>query len=227
MVAVTVTVVLPNQPPVANAGADRTVECSSPEGTPVMLDGTGSTDPDSTPGTNDDIVSYEWLVNGAVVADTATATVSLPAGATTVTLRVTDSQGATDEDEVVINVADTIPPVLHVSARPDTLWPPNHTLREIQVRVEVVDACSPPAAIGVRLVNAWSDEPDNGTGDGDTENDIEGASLGTDDRNLRLRAERAGPGDGRTYTLVLSATDAAGQATEGSALVRVPHDQGH
>ena len=35
-----------NEPPVADAGPDQTLECSSPGGTPAMLDGTGSSDPD-------------------------------------------------------------------------------------------------------------------------------------------------------------------------------------
>ncbi|HUD71996.1 MAG TPA: hypothetical protein VMQ62_08545, partial [Dongiaceae bacterium] len=93
-VPITIKVILPNAPPVANAGPDQTVECSSPNGTPVALDGSHSTDPDSTAGTNDDIATFEWLVNGAVVATGATASATLPTGATTVTLKVTDKAGA-------------------------------------------------------------------------------------------------------------------------------------
>jgi K319-like protein len=226
-VPVTVNVILPNQPPVADAGADRTIECSSPNGTPVALDGTHSSDPDSTPGTNDNITKYEWLVNGAVVASTATATVTLPLGTTTVTLRVTDKAGATATDDVVITVADTTPPALHLVAHPNKLWPPNHTMRDVDVQVEMVDACTPPGQITVVLTGVTSSEPDNGTGDGDTDNDIQGADVGTDDRSVQLRAERSGHGNGRTYTLNYTATDATGLASEGSVKVRVPHDQGH
>lgn len=226
-VGVKVSVVLPNQPPVANAGDDQTVECSSPSGAPVALNGSGSTDPDSTPGTNDDITTFEWLVNGNVVAGTMSGTVALPPGTTVVTLRVTDKQGATATDDVVVTIVDTAPPLLLVSPQPDMLWPPNHKMRDINVRVEVIDACTPPLAMTVRLISVSSDEPDNGLGDGDTGNDISGASPGSDDRSLQLRAERSGPGSGRTYTLVYSVTDAAGLTTEGSGYVRVPHDQGH
>jgi hypothetical protein len=225
-VVITVTVILPNQPPVADAGADASVECSSPTGTPVSLDGSNSSDPDSTPGTNDDITSFEWLVNAAVVATGETATIPLPTGATVVTLRVTDSQGATATDDVVITIVDTTPPVLQTAVRPRTLWPPNHGMRTVDVQVEIVDACTPPQQMSVVLVEVSSNEPDNGTGDGDTEGDIAGADLGTDDRSLDLRAERAGNGHGRTYTLVYSATDAAGLATDGTVQVKVPHSQG-
>src|SRR5262249_17498384 len=41
-------------PPVANAGTDQTVECSSFSGGVATLNGSASTDADSTTGTNDD-----------------------------------------------------------------------------------------------------------------------------------------------------------------------------
>ena len=72
-----------------------------------------------------------------------------------------------------------------------------------------------------------SNEPVNGLGDGDTAPDISGANLGTDDRNVQLRAERAGGGSGRVYTFVYRVTDAAGNSTDATATVTVPHDQGH
>jgi hypothetical protein len=224
---ITIKVILPNAPPVANAGPDHTVECSAPNGTPVPLDGTHSSDPDSTTGTNDDIATFEWLVNGAVVATGATATATLPTGATTVTLRVTDKAGATAQDDVVITVADTTPAELHLTAQPSSLWPPNHKMHEVHVRAEVEDACTPPGSIQPILVSVTSNEPDNGQGDGDTEDDIQGADIGTADHDLLLRAERSGGGHGRLYTLVYSFADTTGATTEKRVFVTVPHDQGH
>jgi hypothetical protein len=55
-----------------------------------------------------------------------------------------------------------------------------------------------------------SDEPINDTGDGDTEPDWE---IGTDEDGnptLALRAERAGNGDGRVYTILVSIESWAG-----------------
>jgi hypothetical protein len=40
-----------------------------------------------------------------------------------------------------------------------------------------------------------------------------------------LRAERAGAGDARTYTITYSATDASGDSATASATVEVPHDR--
>ena len=43
---------------------------------------------------------------------------------------------------------------------------------------------------------------------------------------LLLRAERAGPGNGRVYTITVDSTDRAGNSTTSSVAVSVPHDQG-
>ncbi|MCX5638015.1 MAG: hypothetical protein NTX52_10050, partial [Planctomycetota bacterium] len=64
-----VSIVSYNRPPVANAGPDQTVEQESYAGTQVVLDASGSTDPDSSTGTNDDIVSFDWY-EGTVLLGT-------------------------------------------------------------------------------------------------------------------------------------------------------------
>lgn len=48
---------LANAHPVADAGGDFAVAA----GAPAVLDGSRSFDPDSTPGTHDDIAQFEWL----------------------------------------------------------------------------------------------------------------------------------------------------------------------
>jgi hypothetical protein len=60
--------------------------------------------------------------------------------------------------------------------------------------------------------------------DGNTTNDIQGADLGTDDREFGVRAERSGRGDGRTYTVVYEAEDGSGNKTLAQATIFVPHD---
>jgi hypothetical protein len=78
---------------------------------------------------------------------------------------------------------------------------------------------------GFKLVSVTSNEPDNGTGDGNFPNDIQGVDLGGPDLDFQLRAERQGGGHGRTYTACYSATDAAGNVTTACGTVLVPHDQ--
>ncbi len=58
-----------NAPPVADAGADTTFTCESAETVP-RLDGSASTDPDSTAGTNDDIRLFEWWLDFGLDTET-------------------------------------------------------------------------------------------------------------------------------------------------------------
>jgi hypothetical protein len=218
-----------NVPPVAVAGEDATFTCESEETVPV-LDGSGSTDPDSTPGTNDDIVLYEWWIDfgtpteeflgtGAVIDD-----LSLASGTYNVTLQVTDSAAQTDTDEVAITVDDQTPPEIGVNLNRSVLWPPNHRMVNVRANVEAFDFCS---AVTLVLASVTSNEPENSQGDGNTAPDIMGVSPGTEDFMFQVRAERSGTGTGRIYTATYSATDLSGNESQGTAEVKVPHDRGH
>ncbi|HZN56346.1 MAG TPA: PKD domain-containing protein [Candidatus Polarisedimenticolaceae bacterium] len=107
-----------NRPPEARAGADRSVECEVRAGTPVGLDGSASSDPDSTPDTADDIASYAWSVDGGPSIEGPTATVPLALGAHAASLTVTDVLGADSVDDLVVNVIDTLPPVIDLRLEP-------------------------------------------------------------------------------------------------------------
>lgn len=97
-----------NQPPLADAGPDETVV----QGQTIALDGSGSTDPEKT------VLSFVWSVGGVEIATGPTPTVGgLPPGAHTVTLTVTDREGASATDEMVLTVIANQPPV--ASAGPD------------------------------------------------------------------------------------------------------------
>ena len=88
-----------NQPPTANAGADQSVTDVDNNGSEtVTLNGAGSTDSDGT------IVSYSWIEGGSQIATGATPTVDLSVGTHNITLTVTDDDGATAFDTVVITV---------------------------------------------------------------------------------------------------------------------------
>jgi hypothetical protein len=211
-----------NQAPVADAGPDQTVEQQSHEGTAVTLDGSGSTDPDSTPGTNDDIVSFNWYEGLTFLGSGEQIQHTFPLGKHTVTLVVTDSDGETDDDQVIIVVEDTIPPTINdVFATPDVIWPPNHELVEVIVSVDAEDICDPEPYCFVLGVS--SNEPPNGPGDGSTEPDWD---YTDDPLVVLLRAERAGGGDGRIYTINVECVDASGNTTTEEVEVTVPHDQG-
>ena len=111
---------VPNQPPVAAAGADRTVTDSDGDGgVMVILDGSASSDPDG------DAITYRWLESGSVIGTGVAPGVFFTVGAHTVTLEVTDPRGAIGTDNVTITVASPPPPptpTLSVTAiSPNTL----------------------------------------------------------------------------------------------------------
>jgi hypothetical protein len=222
---------LENVAPHAVAVAPGMTECSGPGGGAVRLDGSASTDADSTPGMQDDIAAYEWyedygapgqhLLGAGAILD-----VTLPLGTHAVTLKISDRAGESDTAVVTVTVRDTQAPTLIVRADPSTLWPPNHGMVPVHLVLTAADHCSPEP--GVTLVSVTSSEPDDAPGndDGATTGDIQGAEPGTADGDVLLRSERNGKGLGRVYTLTYRATDAAGNTTPGLATIVVPHDLG-
>jgi len=121
-----------------------------------------------------------------------------------------------DHDPVIVGLCQA--PSLTVSASPNQLWPASHKY----VTVEATFNASDDTA-SVTLVSATSNEPDNGLGDSDAANDI----LVVDNDTLQLRAERAGNGAGRIYTLTYQATNTCGATVTATATVTVPLNMGH
>ena len=110
---------------------------------------------------------------------------------------------------------------MSVSLSPNPLWPPNHKMVNVAASIQISDSCD--TRPDVELVSIFSNEADNGLGDGDTSDDIQGASFSTDDRQFSLRAERAGNGSGRVYTITYWATDDSGNVADAVNEVAVPH----
>jgi hypothetical protein len=201
-----------------DAGDDVVLECESENGTEYTLNGTAPI--------GDGIVNA-WTTAPELAlenADTLTPTGLFPLGMTTATLTSTVSGGTPDSDSVDVTVEDSQPPVVRLKAEPAYLWPPNHDMRNVEIKARVQDRCSGADGFSAELISVKSNEPDNGNGDGNTLNDIQGADIGSDDRNVQLRAERAGGGDGRIYTLTYRITDGSGNETNAEAKVYVPHD---
>jgi subtilisin family serine protease/DNA-binding beta-propeller fold protein YncE len=230
------TILVFDLPPRPVLTAPAVVECDRTLAGGVRLDGRLSFDEDSTPGTSDDIVSYEWLrrdpggsrhpLGSGVILETA-----LPLGESHVVLRVMDVVGVSAETEAAVLVLDRAAPVLTVTAQPDRLWPPDHRMVPVRFPWRAADACDPAPAVG--LVEARSSEPDDapGGGDGRTTGDIvaptpAGAAsadtFATGEGLVSLRAERDGAGPGRTYTLRWMGRDRSGNLVEVTTTVRVP-----
>ena len=137
-------------------------------------------------------------------------------GTANVDCSATDPYGNTVAGRFHVTVADTTAPTIDASATPAVLWPPNHKLVAVTVTPHAADVVDPSPVCAI--VSIRSSEADNGLGDGDTANDIQITGALT----AALRAERAGNGPGRWYTIVVGCHDAAGNASSGSTIVAVP-----
>lgn len=200
-------------PPGLVCPAPASVECTSPQGI-------ASTDPQ--------LASFFAAASAADVCDAApvlsnNAPANLPLGTSPITFTAADATGNARSCGSAIRVGDTVAPQISVTLSATTLWPANHKLVPITATVTVSDRCD--SSVVLQLVSVSSNEPDNGSGDGDTAGDITGVSLGTADTGFALRAERSGNGAGRVYTIVFRATDSSGNASTATAFVRVPHNK--
>jgi hypothetical protein len=94
-----------NRPPVADAGLNQTNECAGGQ-TPVLLDGSKSSDPDG------DTLTYLWSEGAATLGTNVMQSALFTYGLHTVTLTVTDPGGAFSTAIVIVAIVDTAPPVL-------------------------------------------------------------------------------------------------------------------
>jgi Dockerin type I domain len=102
-----------NRPPVANAGMNRIVEAISPTGASVSLDGSASSDPDG------DALAFTW--SGLFgMATGPKPTVTLPLGANSIALTVSDGRGGTATATATVQIVDTTPPTVTYSGNAGT-----------------------------------------------------------------------------------------------------------
>lgn len=147
-------------------------------------------------------------------------------GVTTATLTCTDASGATSSCTATITVTDATPPAVTTAGGAISLWPPSHAYHAFALSdciTSIVDNCGGPldVATAAHIVRIESDEGESATGTGNTCED----AVITSPTTANLRAERAGGGDGRVYTIHFEAVDAAGGATPGTCRVQVTKSQ--
>ncbi len=139
------------------------------------------------------------------------------------TFSVTASDGvATTSAPVSVTVIDNAPPVISpLILSTSSLWPANHKMVDLTVSYTATDAGDPAPACSLSVT---SNEPVNGTGDGDTTPDWDIV----DAHHLHLRAERAAGGSGRVYTIGAVCTDRfSNVAYSATVTVSVPQSQGN
>ncbi len=158
-----------------------------------------------------------------LAVDAATGVVSgtpAAAGVFPVTIGASNAAG-TGVATLVLTFEDrTAPQFVSLTASHRELWPANHQMVAVRLSAVVRDAVD--AAPSVRIVRVTSNEPVDGQGDGSTGPDWEITGALT----VNLRAERAGGGGGRVYTITVAATDASGNTAERVVTVTVPKSRG-
>ena len=207
----------------ADAGPDQSVPCTGVS-TTFSLSGIASPLVPTS-----ETITFHWTASDPAITFTApraAATDALASGPGEYDIALRAVAGVYEaKDTVHVSVTDSDPPRAHAIARPGTLWPPNHQLVPVHVALTASDDCD--AAPSVRLVSITSNERDvsRGCGDGNTTGDIQDAAIGTDDRDVLLRAERCGRGSGRTYLLTYEVQDASGNVATVTVPVLVGHDR--
>lgn len=213
-----------NRPPTADAGPDQILECTDNLQATARLDGLASTDPDSTPGTNDDITTFDWSEQGRPLASGPVASIPLSLGRHPVSLKVTDKGGVTGFDTAIVTVADTTPPRIDtIVASPATLSPPNHKFVPVSITVVASDRCDRAPACTIVSVTSGEPVPSRGRGTGSPDVVITDPGPRSSPARLAvlLRAEGVRVGRERTYAIDVACGDAAGNAITGRATVTV------
>lgn len=206
-----VVITVANTIPVADAGADRTIEATGPT-TAVTLAGSG-TDADG-----DSPLTFTWSDGSTGQSPT----VNLGLGTHTFTLTVADPQGAAGTDDVTITIVDTTPPELAFMVEDTELWPPNHKMRLVASGISISDIADSSPTLDIAVT---SNEHVNGRGDGNTDSDWNIIDNGDGTFDVEVRAERSGNGNGRTYTITIGGADASGNTVEETIEVTVPHSK--
>jgi hypothetical protein len=128
----------------------------------------------------------------------------------------TNGCSAVSEATVVIAEDKEPPSIANASTNKTLIWPPNHKMVNIEVNYDVFDNCGSTNPV----LTITSNEPEGGT----NKDDVAGDWKIIDPHHIQLRAERSGGGNGRIYTITITATDAAGNKTQQQLYVTVPHD---
>jgi glucose/arabinose dehydrogenase len=136
-----------NQPPVAVAAATPRTGAAP---LTVAFDGTGSSDPDDNP------LSYAWDLDGDGAYDDSTATkpsyTYTTEGSYSASLRVTDTQGASDTDSVVISVGNTAPTATINTPAAGTTWKVGDVINFSGSATDAQDGNLPASALTWELI---------------------------------------------------------------------------
>jgi hypothetical protein len=186
--------------PVANAGPDQSLLAGDACTAPVQLDGSASSDPDG------EALTYHWT-GPFGYASGVRPNVTLPVGNHEIRLVVFDGQRGGSGARMHVNVSSRPPEVKSLIARPEILEPADNTMRDVTVIADVTTVCGVKPTC--KIVDVESDEA------------IKSDWKIVGPLQVKLRAERAGDGNGRTYKLRIECQITNGQTLRKTVNVKV------
>jgi hypothetical protein len=116
-------------------------------------------------------------------------------------------------DAFIAKIGSPRPTITSLSATPNVLWPPNHSMVPVSLAATASDSSDPAPVCEITSVE--SNEP--------VARDPDWVVTGP--LTVNLRAERAGSGTGRVYTVTVTCTNASHLSATETVTVTVPHDQ--
>jgi len=186
-----------------------------------------------------DILTYEWLESDDVLFSDNQSTIyggdpvtlpdhivsDLSLGIHILTLRVNDGVNDSVSSDITVEVIDGTDPTLAPVSNKTILWPPNHKMVDIVIEANASDNSGGAVTLSASVS---SNEPEDGLGDGDTAPDWTEPVIDQENGiiSLQLRSERSGSGEGRVYTITITASDESGNFSTADVEIIVPHDKG-
>lgn len=189
------------------AGESATVECVTPAGTTVVLDGDESSDVGSVP-------KFAWYIDSIPATSARSITLpALPIGTTAVSLMAYDQGGLAGEHRIALSIVDTTAP--EIQANDICVYPPNHHELCIDIFDDLhaasSDACEniPADSLAITAVSATP------------------SLLSHTEREICFRTERDGASSaGQVITVTLESKDSYGNSAVRNVNITIPHDRG-
>ena len=142
-------------------------------------------------------------------------------GSTTVLYRSSDQAGNTETPKSITLKVDTSAPVLTLSATPSVIWPVTGQMVNVAIEGTGSDSVSGLASVSYVITDEY------GTPMNLPLRSLTGSSTSWTEA-LAVEARRDGTDkDGRTYVVVATLTDVAGNTASATITIVVPHDQGN
>lgn len=209
----------PGQPAAVTLNVDTTAPVTTATASPVSgQNGWYATNPTVTLAATDNVsvTKTVYRINGGQWSTYSQPVTVATYGINTFEYKSSDTAGNEEESKALTLKVDTTPPTVKVTLDKSTIWPANNKMVSVTASVYATDTLSQVDSIV--LTSITSNEPLQA-------DDIQDAQYGTYDTVFMLRAQRAGSGSGRIYTITYTVKDKAGNTTKASATVTVPHDQ--